>query len=111
MICDRYDVVVVPFPFDEIPVHRKRPVLVFSGRPFNESNERTVVAMITSAKKVTWPSDVRIGDLPAAGLKVPSVARLRFQTMPNGIIIRRLGQLSPLDRLQCERQLAGMRAE
>ena len=36
MICDRYDVVVVPFPFDEIPVRKRRPVLVFSGRSFNE---------------------------------------------------------------------------
>lgn len=108
MICDRYDVVVVPFPFDEIPVSKRRPVLVFSGKQFNADNGHTVVAMITTAKATSWPSDVALNDLDAAGLLTPCVARLRFQTMPNDLILRHLGKLAPLDRLQCERQLAGM---
>lgn len=108
MICDRYDVVVVPFPFDEIPVRKRRPVLVLSGRNFNEANRHTVVAMITTAKETNWPSDVVIGDLEPAGLLVPCVARLRFQTMPNTLIVRRLGRLGAFDRLRCERQLADM---
>jgi mRNA interferase MazF len=108
VICDRYDVVVVPFPFDEIPVRKRRPVLVFSGRQFNEANDHTVVAMITTAKETSWPSDVVINDLAVAGLLTPCVARLRFQTMPNELISRQLGKLGPLDRLQCEKQLAGM---
>lgn len=111
MICDRYDVVVVPFPFDEIPVRKRRPVVVLSGRGFNERNDHTLVAMITTGKKTSWPSDVVIRDLETAGLQVPSIARLRFQTMPNSLIVRSLGRLAPLDRLQCERQLAEMLAE
>ena len=108
MICDRYDVVVVPFPFDEIPVRKKRPVVVISGRSFNEMNNHTVVAMITTAKETNWPSDISISDLQSAGLKLPCVARLRFQTMPNDLLSRRLGSFGSLDRLACERQLAGM---
>ena len=42
MICDRYDVVVVPFPFAEVPVMTKRPAFVISGKPFNELNENIV---------------------------------------------------------------------
>jgi mRNA interferase MazF len=108
VICDRYDVAVVPFPFDDLPVRKRRPVVVRSGRKFNETNGHTVVAMITTAKETNWPSDVEIRDLKAAGLTLPCVARLRFQTMPNGLILRLLGSFGGLDRLNCERQLAEM---
>jgi len=103
VIFDRYDVVVVPFPFDEILVRKRRPVLVYSGRQFNEANGHTVVA-----KETSWPSDVAIQDLESAGLLTPCVARLRFQTMPNDLIARQLGKLGNLHRLQCEKQLAGI---
>lgn len=108
MICDRYEIVVVPFPFDEIPVRKRRPVVVLSGRAFNDKNGHSVVAMITTAKKTAWPSDVVINDLQSAGLVIPCVARMRLQSMPNDLIVRKLGVLGGLDRLQCERQLAEM---
>lgn len=108
MICDRHDVVVVPYPFHEINVSKRRPVVVHSGRTFNEANGWTVVAMITSAKKSTWPSDVDITDLDRAGLRSPCVMRLRFQTLPNEILVRRIGTLAPVDRLAAEGQFASL---
>ncbi|MGY6706880.1 MAG: type II toxin-antitoxin system PemK/MazF family toxin [Rhizobiaceae bacterium] len=108
MICDRHQVVVVPFPFHEIAISKRRPVLVLSGQDFNRENGQTVVAMITTAKKTHWPSDTMIEDLDMAGLRTPCVVRLRLQTLPNEIIIRSLGNLAPLDRLRFEKQLAGM---
>ena len=108
MICERHQVVVVPFPFHEIAVSKRRPVLVLSGREFNETNGQTVVAMITTAKKTKWPSDTLVEDLDAAGLRTPCLVRLRLQTLPNEIIVRSLGTLAALDRLRFERQLAGM---
>jgi mRNA interferase MazF len=50
VICKRYDTVVVPFPFADIPILKRRPVVVLSGRSFNVANQATVVAMITTAK-------------------------------------------------------------
>jgi len=108
VICERHQVVVVPFPFHEIAVSKRRPVLVLSGREFNETNGQTVVAMITTAKKTNWPSDTLVEDLDAAGLRTPCLVRLRLQTLPNEIIVRSLGTLAALDRLRFERQLAGM---
>lgn len=108
MICERYDVVVVPFPFDEIPVRKRRPVVVLSGIEFNLANGYSAVAMITTAKATKWPSDINVVDLAAAGLRVPCVVRLRLASMPNDIIDRKLGELDALDRLQCERRLAEM---
>ncbi|MCB1457407.1 MAG: type II toxin-antitoxin system PemK/MazF family toxin, partial [Nitratireductor sp.] len=51
MICDRHAVVVVPFPFHEIAVTKRRPALVISGKEFNATNGWTIIAMITTARK------------------------------------------------------------
>jgi mRNA interferase MazF len=106
VICDRHDVVVVPFPFHEIDVKKRRPALVISSLHFNETNGWTVVAMITTAKKTSWPSDFGISDLEATGLSVPSIVRCRLQTLPNDILIRKIGRLGAIDRMMAERQLA-----
>ena len=108
MICERYETVVVPFPFAEIPVRKRRPAVVISGRSFNEANGQTLVAMITTAKETKWPSDVELRDLETAGLHVKCLVRLKFSTLPNDLIARRLGGLGSLDRLACERQIANM---
>jgi len=108
VIFDRYETVVVPYPFHEIPVTKRRPALVLSSRRFNEQNGQTWVAMITTAKETRWPSDVQIRDLEAAGLRHPCVLRFRFQTLPNTLFVRAIGWLSPFDRLACERQIAEM---
>lgn len=108
MICDRYDVAVIPFPFADIPIIKRRPAVVISGRAFNEANASTLVAMITSSTLDVWPSDVPIGDLAAAGLKVQCKVRWRLTTIPNELIVRKTGRLEGADRLSCERELAKM---
>jgi mRNA interferase MazF len=108
VICDRYDVAVIPFPFADIPVIKRRPAVVISGRAFNEANASTLVAMITSSTLDIWPSDVAIEDLAAAGLKVRCKVRWRLTTIPNDLIVRKTGSLDGTDRLSCERELAKM---
>ena len=108
MICDRYDVAVIPFPFAEIPVLKRRPSVVLSGRAFNLANNSTLVAMITSTTQTSWPSDVLLQDLEAAGLWLQCLVRWRLTTVPNNLISRKLGRLGALDRLACERQFANM---
>lgn len=108
MICDRFETVVVPFPFAELPVLKRRPVVVVSSRAFNQANGASLVAMITAAKETRWSSDIALSDLTAAGLLIPCILRMRLVTLPNDLILRGLGRLAPLDRLVCERGLAEM---
>ncbi len=108
MICERYETIVVPFPFSEIPVLKRRPALVLSGIDFNTANGATVVAMITTAKASSRPGDIDVSDLSAAQLPVACVIRWRLATIPNALILRKLGKAGPLDRLACERALANM---
>jgi mRNA interferase MazF len=94
VIFDRYDVAVVPFPFHEIPVRKRRPCIILSGRRFNEANGWTVMAMITTAKQTSWPSDVLIADLGAAGLQQPCVVRWRLQELPRREVQERVEQVA-----------------
>ena len=108
MIFDRFDTAVVPFPFAEQAVLKRRPVVIMSARRFNAENQVTLVAMITTAKASEWPSDIALTDLDAAGLTTPCILRWRLTTLPNDLILRALGRLSAVDRMACERGMAEM---
>jgi mRNA interferase MazF len=95
---EQWDVVVVPFPFSDGPVRRRRPALVLS-RPGALGNVigHSVLAMITSAGHRRWPLDVPLVDLTVAGLPVPSVVRLKIFTLDDRLVERRVGALGPPD--------------
>jgi len=96
----KYDVVTVPFPFTDSEVQKRRPALVLSDHAtFNAKIGHSVMAMITSAKNAPWPLDVRIADLPQAGLPAPSVVRMKLFTLDHRFVVGKLGVLSSADRL------------
>ena len=98
MAFDRWDVVVVPFPFTDRPVRRRRPAVVVSQRgPLGAVVGHSVLAMITSAGHVSWPLDVPVRDLAAAGLPAPSVVRLKLFTLDDRLVERAAGALAPED--------------
>lgn len=97
MICDPWDVVVVPFPFTEQPGSKRRPALVLSTKPFNE-NGHTILVMITTKGHHPWPGDTDLEDLHAAGLQAPCLVRLKLFTLDNRLVLRRIGHLSEPDR-------------
>ena len=98
MTCDAFEVVVVPFPFTDSDQSVKRPAAVLSRRDFNAEGH-TVMAMITDARNQPWPLDVRI-DHESAGLKMPSVIRMKLFTLDNRLVIRSVGRLCLQDRRQ-----------
>ena len=104
MICDRWDVVVVPFPFSDKAAEKRRPALVLSSTTFNEAGH-TVMAMITTQGHHPWPGDCKLEDLAGAGLPLPCIVRLKLFTLDNRIILRRLGRLSDADRARVESNL------
>ena len=99
MTYERFDVVVVPFPFTDQAVHKRRPALVLSGaKNFNAKARHSVMAMITSAANPSWPLDVTLRRLAAAGLSAPSVVRMKLFTLDHRFVIRRAGRLAAEDR-------------
>ena len=106
MIFERFDVVVVSFPFVDSPKRKPRPALVLSLSAFNRANRHTVLAMITRATHTRWPSDHVIIHLESAGLRHASVVRWKLFTLDNRIIQRRIGTLERNDRDGCTAGIA-----
>ena len=108
MICNRFDVVIVPFPFLERPVTKVRPALVLSASVFNNENGHTILAMITTGAESSWPADFRLQDLQSAGLRHASLVRWKLFTLPNTMLQQVIGQLSERDETHINAALTAM---
>jgi mRNA interferase MazF len=98
VICDFGDVVVVPFPFVDFAADKRRPSLVLSRVTFNETHGHSICAMITTAARSRWRSDIAIEDLKPTGLNRPCFVRWKLFTLPNDLILKRAGKLTSEDR-------------
>jgi mRNA interferase MazF len=104
-LCDAGEVAIVPFPFTDIAVAKPRPALVLSARETNEANGATLFAMITTAQRSRWPSDIPLTDSSGAGLSGASLVRLKLFTLDNRLVSRAIGALSPRDRTAVRKML------
>jgi mRNA interferase MazF len=99
---ERGDVVIAPFPFTDMAVIKRRPVVVLSNaEPFNRDTGQLVCAMVTGARKSSWPFDTAIEDIEAAGVRGPCVVRMKLVTLDSRVLGERCGRLtqSDLDRV------------
>ena len=97
LVLDNFDAVVVPFPFTDRLATKRRPALVLSAAGFNENSGNAVLAMITSAGQSSWPGDMVIRKLAAAGLNSPCLVRLKLFTLDQRLILRKSGRLAAVD--------------
>jgi len=104
MICDSFDIAVVPFPFVDKPASKKRPALVLSNIDFNTAGY-SILSMITTKQKPVWPGDTQIMDIAACGLKSPCLVRFKVFTLDNRLILKKIGRLGETDALQITKHL------
>lgn len=104
------DVIVVPFPFSDLPLARPRPALVLSSPAANADAGETVLAMITTAARSSRASDVSIADLEQAGLKAACVVRGKLFSLDTRLIARRVGVLSAADRTRVRAMVSELMA-
>jgi len=107
MTYEPFDVVVVPFPFTDSALTKRRPALVLSQNSnFGDKIGHSILAMITSRKNVPWPLDCVIKSKKSSGLTAPSVVRMKVFTLDNRLIIRKIGHLSKDDQKQVKQSLS-----
>lgn len=94
---ERLDVMIVPFPFVDLPVSKKRPAVVLSHQAFNAATGTAIFAMITSAEDSEWAEDVTVSDLRAAGLQSDCKIRMKIFTLDLGLVVGHAGRLSAQD--------------
>lgn len=102
---ERWDVVIVPFPFVDAPRSKHRPVVIISKVAFNKSAEQYIAAMITTAARSTWGGDVPIQQPKDAGLPLPSVVRFKLFTLDERLIVKRIGKLAEKDIAKVQKAL------
>ena len=105
MIFNKYDVVLVPFPFTDKSLAKKRPALVVSPKSFSESTGHALLAMITTKGK--WPFDVEISDIKTAGLNAKCRIRMKLFTLDVALIDKKIGELGKREREMSDSSIKG----
>ena len=103
-----WDIVKVPFPYTDRPVRQRRPALVVAADEIEAGYGLLWLVMITSAENRSWPGDVRISDLRAAGLPAPSIVRAAKIATVDARDAQRLGTLPDADREAVASRLRGI---
>ncbi len=108
----KYDIVLVPFPFDDLSGTKVRPAVCLTD-PMTGYNH-LVIAFITSNIAIaTEASDLIINstdaDFSMTGLRLSSAVRLhRLVTIPTRIIRRQLGVLPASYHADLEQKLRNL---
>lgn len=94
----RGDVVLVPFPFSDQTTAKKRPAVIISSSPYNETSGDLVILAVTSrVGKSTEVGAFLIEEWQEAGLLKPSAVKPAVSTIEQTLILKRLGSLSAKD--------------
>lgn len=105
MTYEKWDIVLVPFPFTDLTQTKKRPALIVSPNEYNQ-NLDVVIAMVTS-KLDSKPriGDYKIQEWKKASLPKPSLIRMKFATIDKSIIDKKIGGLKEKDLLEFKKLL------
>jgi len=104
----KWDIVLVPFPFTDLTTAKKRPGLIVSPDSYNRSGQDVVLLFLTSRTDVSPRSgDYRIRFWKQAGLPKASLLRMKFATIDQTIIVKRIGRLCRDERSSVRDTLIG----
>ncbi len=98
----KFDVIVVPFPFIDSDLVKKRPALVLSNADFNSETRMVTCAMITSSTAETWSTDIELSDFSKAGLRKNCKVRFKLFSIQSNLVLSLTGQLSTKDQARVE---------
>ncbi len=104
MAYSRGDVVLVPFPFVDLKSTKARPALVVNDPSYEISSGNLILVMITSQAK-KFITDYTLADWAAAGLRKPSVVRIKIATISTALVLLKVGQITQNDLPQVEAQI------
>ena len=93
-----WDLVKVPFPYADQPVHQYRPALVIACPEAHDRFAVLWVLMVTSAANRGWPGDVPVSAHAEAGLPVASVVRTEKIATIDRRVVQRVGRLPAADQ-------------
>ena len=102
---DKGDIVLVPFPFTNLKTAKRRPGLVISPKIFNKSGDTTILFMTSNVATLPREGDVRIEKYRDAGLPKATLVRMKFVTIANALILKKIGRLPAPDMKRVKAQI------
>ena len=104
------DVVLVPFPFTDQSISKKRPAVIVSSATYHRSRADVILMAVTSQSMPVGQPKLTIQRWEGAGLLKPSVLKPLLATVDRTLVLRKLGTLqgSDLEALrECLREILG----
>ena len=96
-VYNKWDIILVPFPFTNLETTQKRPALIVSPDKYNNKKD-VVIAFITSKLDVEYTTgDYKLQEWKEAHLPKPSMLCMKLATIDNSIILKKLGRLTEKD--------------
>lgn len=97
-IYKKWDVVLVPFPFTDLSSFKKRPALILSPDQYNATGDIVIAFITSNLQGIDKFGDYQLQQWKQAGLPLPSKLRMKFATVSNEIIIKKIGHIDSIDR-------------
>ncbi len=95
---NKYDILVVKFPFVGSKTYKARPAVVISSDFYHANNRGTIIVLAISSQIATkLPFEIEISYWKEAGLLKPSIFKSNIITISNDQVIRKLGRLHEHD--------------
>lgn len=103
---NRGDVILVPFPFSDQTVTKKRPAIIVSSDTYNSISQDIVIMAITGQiRGHIGIGEFLIEDWQGAGLLRPSAVKSAISTIEQRLVLKLLGRLSARDLSTLEKAL------
>ena len=90
------EIVSIPFPYSDIFVNKKRPVLIISNKRYHENNKDIICCAITSSEKFIYGGiSIDNKDLEEGRLKVKSTVKPgKIYSLHQNRIVRKIERLT-----------------
>ncbi len=103
---NRGDVILVPFPFSDQTVTKKRPAVIVSSDKYNVISQDIVIMAITGQMRGRLGvGEFLIEDWQPAGLLKPSAVKSAISTIEQRLVLKLLGRFSSEDLSTLEKAL------
>lgn len=102
----RGNIILVPFPFSDQTITKKRPAVVISSNDYNEISPDIIIMAITGRKEqILDIGESVIEDWQNAGLLKPSVMKPVISTIEKTLVLKKLGRISARDPASLDKVL------
>ena len=103
MTYKKWDIILVPFPFTDLTTLKKRPALVISPDEYNMDPDILISFITSKLDSEKRSGDYTIERWEESKLPKPSMIRMKFATINQTIVIKKIGRLSESDILEFQK--------